>query len=70
MCAIIKVQQGKEDKEMMTMITINRQWFDEVKKMVSVVDPFFYTENGREMVECLVYEPAFNKASEQLGWIA
>lgn len=55
---------------MMTMVVINRQWFDEVKKMVSVVDPFFYTENNREMVECLVYEPAFNKASEQLGWIA
>ena len=53
---------------MMTMVTINRQWFDEVKALASVVDPFFYTENNREMVECLVYEPAFIKASELLGW--
>ena len=53
---------------MMTMVAISKQWLDEVKKMVSVVDPFFYMENGREMVECLVYEPAFNEASKVLGW--
>ena len=53
---------------MMTMVTISKQWFDEVKKMVAVVDAYHYTENNREMVECLVYEPAFNKASELLGW--
>lgn len=54
---------------MMTSISINKQWFEEVKNSISYNDPYFYTENGREYVEVDVNESQFNEISRELGWM-
>lgn len=53
----------------MTGIAITRKWFDEIKNLVVVSDPYFYTENGTDYVEFDTNEEEFNKVSKELGWM-
>ena len=55
----------------MTSYTIRVEWYDEVKAsgLVEMVDPYFYEENNREMVEVDVDEEQFIKVSRELGWM-
>ena len=53
----------------MTSITINKNWYNEIKTLVKTTNPYFYTENGVEMVEVDVDETAFDKASKEMGWM-
>lgn len=52
----------------MISVATCKEWFDEVKKMVAVADPYHYEENSKQMVEYTVYEPAFEEVSKRLGW--
>ena len=53
----------------MTTITISKAWYEDVCDAITMVDPYFYTEDGVEMVEVDVDESEFNRISEDCGWI-
>lgn len=53
----------------MTTITISKAWYEDVCEAIAMADPYFYTEDGVEMVEVDVDESEFNRISEDFGWI-
>lgn len=54
---------------MMKSYTISRAHYEDIEQLVRMEDPFFYTQNGRELVEVDVDEDNFLMVSEELGWI-
>ena len=54
---------------MMANYTITKTWYEDIEDLVRTEDPFFYMENGREMVEVDVDEEEFLRISEDLGWL-
>ena len=52
----------------MTNITISKAWFEEIKNEVAYENEYYYTENGKDMVEVDVDLAEFDKVSEAKGW--
>ena len=54
----------------MTNITINQNWYNEIKDRVPTANPYFYTDPVcGKMVEVDVDEPIFERVSCELGWM-
>ena len=65
----VDIQSKRKGDKTRTTITISKAWYEDVCEAITMVDPYFYTENGVEMVEVDVDESEFNRISEDLGWI-
>ena len=54
----------------MMNVTINQNWYDEIKDLVPTADPYFYTDSVfGEMVEVDVDKQTFERVSRELGWM-
>ena len=53
----------------MVTYTFRKEWYNEIKNRVTITNPYFYTENGREYVEADVDEAEFEAVSRELGWM-
>ena len=53
----------------MTSVIISETWYNEIKNLIEVKDPYFFEEDGNKKVELDVNEREFNEVSEKLGWM-
>ena len=54
----------------MTGMAIKREWYEEIKGLVTTENAYFYNDSVfGEMVEVDVDEEQFNKVSSELGWM-
>ena len=53
----------------MVTYTFRKEWYNEIKDRVTIANPYFYVENGKEYVEADVNEKEFEEVSRELGWI-
>lgn len=54
---------------MMIAVTIDREWFEEIKERVAYENPYFYNdERWGEQVEVDVDEESFIEVSAELGY--
>lgn len=53
----------------MTNFTVSKEWFEEIKGLIKVEDPYFYTEYNTEKVEFDTNEEEFYRVSKELGWL-
>ena len=50
--------------------TIKREWYNEIKNLVSMEMPEFFTENNTEYVEVYILDvDKFKSVSRDLGWM-
>lgn len=49
-------------------VTISKEWYEDVKAEVVMIDPFFFKECGRDCVEVEV-GANFEEVSKEKGWI-
>ena len=53
----------------MASYIISELWYNEIKDLIEVKDPYFFEEDGRKKVELDVNEEEFNRVSIELGWM-
>ena len=55
----------------MTNYTIRRNWYEEIKNIVPMENPYFYTDKvfGEQVEVDVLDEDLFCKVSKELGWM-
>lgn len=53
----------------MINVTITEEWYNELKGLIKMDNPYFYQQKFFKAVEVDVNEAEFEKISKKLGWI-